>query len=338
MRRFQFTLLSISIVACLSGTLQAKEPDVKQVPVAVSNPASGVRTDRVEIDSPFDVEKTRSVVVTDGESTLPAQLLGDRIVFVARDVPSMGCKLYWLKPTYGRPSGRVGGHSAKQIVVGENDFIRATIDPNTGAVSSLFEKGGKHELVPKTLQTCILAITRGETRENMTFKNSDVIENGPCRMTIRSDYVYSNSTLVQDIVLYEGVPRVDIKITIDWQEPTTADGPTLWLMLPMAVKDGKPAVESLTGNTSSSWGDVSCKEYGVAMFGNGIFRRGEDGTIAVLLVGPERPISNNGILELSFSIIPHRGGLNRSAMSKMSTTLARPMRAATSKKSLILNR
>jgi len=66
-----------------------------------------------------------------------------RVRFLANDVPAIGYKLYTVKPatTKTETSTDITGS------VVENEFYRVTIDPASGAISSIFDKQLKRELV-----------------------------------------------------------------------------------------------------------------------------------------------------------------------------------------------
>jgi hypothetical protein len=81
-----------------------------RVAVAVSNSLSVARTDKVDIDSPFDVEKIRGVVVSDGQSSVPAQLSGDQITIIARNIPPRAAGCTGSNPARIRPPR---GHRAR---------------------------------------------------------------------------------------------------------------------------------------------------------------------------------------------------------------------------------
>ena len=45
-----------------------------------------------------------------------------------------------------------------------------------------------------------------------------LVESGPVRATVQVKHKFQNSTIVQEINLYAGVPRVDINMHVDWHE------------------------------------------------------------------------------------------------------------------------
>lgn len=312
------TAAIIAVTALIAIPVAAKQP-AKPVAVAVSNTLACVRTDTVEVDSPFDVETTPSVVATDGKSSYPAQVIGDRILFVARDVPSRGCRLFWLTPA----SGSAGSSLSARALTIENGFIRVSVDPKTGAVSSIFDKNLKRELVDTGKQACVLEVLRGDRREGAVLKQTDLVENGPARATIRSEFGYGKSSIVQDVTLYESIPRVDVKFTVDWQETSS--------MLAANVPTSIAAAEAPLGSGPKAssprrWADISERGWGITVLStDDCFPRADGKGFALPLVCKDKP---QGLFDVSYAICSHKGSYDPSAAELLSDSLCAPLNAS----------
>ncbi len=317
MRSFWLTVTFI--ITTLPSLLCAKG-QVTPIAVAVSNPSGWERTDSVDVDSPFDVEKTHAVVITNGKVSFAGQVVGDRITFVAKDIPGKSCRLFWIKPVASRASSRL---SARSLTL-ENEHARVSIDPKTGAVSDLFSKLAGKQLVPKGAQACTIEFAQAGKPSTVKLEQVDLIENGPARATIRSEYKCGGSSLVQDVVMHEGLPRVDVKVTVDWQGTPDAE---LIIAIPIALKDAKASFGPRIGTVGYDWSDLSNRKEGVTVIGDGNFPITADGSaIRLIVAGPGTP--RTGMIELSYSIFPHPGGFNPSLTDQVIDMLANPLRGA----------
>jgi alpha-mannosidase len=160
-----------------------------------------------------------------------------QIVFVARDVPSLGYRTYYLTAADTAETGS----AATQIQLDaekdardprrplgsdviENPFYRLTIDRATGFVS-LFDK----ELNRDILRNAEIAAVeeRGgnyigvEPATGRTIPavvdNIKVEENNRVRSIIRLDLRIADVPIIQRITVYRELKRVDIENTVDWR-------------------------------------------------------------------------------------------------------------------------
>jgi len=49
-------------------------------------------------------------------------------------------------------------------------------------------------------------------------RKSEIIENGPVRLVLRQERQFYKSTIIQNIIIYKTLPRIDFETEIDWQE------------------------------------------------------------------------------------------------------------------------
>ena len=126
----------------------------------------------------------------------------------------------------------------------ENEFLRVKIDPQTGCMTSLFDKrsgteslapaetdtgGPKTSICGNLLQTFVdkpkqwdaWNIDADFEKQHWDLDKADevkLIESGPLRAIIQIKNHFQNSTFVRDITLYAGIPRVDVKMQAEWHE------------------------------------------------------------------------------------------------------------------------
>ena len=116
-----------------------------QQTLVVFNPLNWQRTSLVETD----LDRGRELVDLASNQAVPYQVLSSgesyrHIRFMAKDVPSVGYKAYALRETKLDPPTPEAIASAGVL---ENQFYRVVLDPDTGAVKSIFDKELNKELV-----------------------------------------------------------------------------------------------------------------------------------------------------------------------------------------------
>jgi alpha-mannosidase len=219
------------------------------VPVVVYNTLSWSRSDVVEIEVQLP-EPAAGVEVVDakGQRVLFQLLRFDHATYRARllllaNPPSLGYKTYFVRPASGKPATISSDLKASPKML-ENEFIRVTIDPATGCMTSLFDKRSQTEalapsetdtggpkdrtcgnllqaFVDKPKQWDAWNIDADFENQHWDLDQADavkLVESGPLRAVIRMKNHFQNSTFVRDITLYAGVPRVDVQTHADWHE------------------------------------------------------------------------------------------------------------------------
>ncbi|MCL6544441.1 MAG: hypothetical protein K6T61_04375 [Bryobacteraceae bacterium] len=226
-------------------------PFARSMPLVVFNPLSWTRDDVVRAHvslygdaSPGDIDDYRKGVRLVDETGAPVPFYVEQssgtvsraleIVFVARSVPSLGYKTYFVVPaeqpeTY--PAASVitpDSEPAKpKRVLGsdqfENRFYRVSVDRATGAVT-VFDK----ELDRVVLKE--MEITGAEERGGDTLSKDvvsgraivnipgpvEVEENNPVRTVIRIPGNLGGIPVSQRLTLYAGLKRVDVENTVQW--------------------------------------------------------------------------------------------------------------------------
>jgi alpha-mannosidase len=161
-----------------------------------------------------------------------------QIVFVARDVPSLGYRTYSLVP--GAPAAfpaasrlaldrendlRDPRRPLGQDTI-ENDFYRVTVDKATGRVA-VFDKGLGRE-VGRDLEVVAVEERGGNNVATEAFTGRTVVnsvsdvtvdENGPVRTIARITGLVADIPIVQRVILYKELKRVDLENTVEWKGP-----------------------------------------------------------------------------------------------------------------------
>lgn len=160
------------------------------------------------------------------------------LAFIARGVPPVGYKSYFLVPGQQEaypPVAQVKldrdqDHKDPRRPLGsdvmENQFYRVTVDRATGQVTVL-DKELNQEVVK---QGGIVGVeergTNNVQREIETgraipfsLNDTDLEENNSVRATLRLTGWIADIPIVQRLTLYQGLKRLDIEDSLDWKEP-----------------------------------------------------------------------------------------------------------------------
>lgn len=126
-----------------------------------------------------DVDNWRAQIVdkVTGQA-VPLEVIGGgkdfrRVRFVARDIPSLGYKVYELRETGKSPELA----AMEQGTILESPYYRVTLDPQTGALRSIYDKQLQHELVDQQSAYRFgqyLYVTGGDETPNAIIQYSHV--------------------------------------------------------------------------------------------------------------------------------------------------------------------
>ena len=211
--------------------------DEHQRHIVVFNPLSFDRTDVVRVtrfppDKPFDLiddETGRKVpyqlVELDGPLA-PVPYAPQRwgrgqferhelfdLVFLAENVPSVGYKTYRLASREEAPGFEsnlsVQGHTI------ENRFFKVTLDPQTGAVASVYDKDLARELIdrqaPHQLNQLVAKWVQTGKTAGASAAEIGIGQRGPvCASLIARGSGPGCPQLTQEVILYNDLKRIDL--------------------------------------------------------------------------------------------------------------------------------
>ncbi len=227
--------------------------------ILVFNPLPWARTDVVESEVQLSsAEKEFRIQDSKGSTVRIERVKEDpstnrtHIRFRADEIPALGYKTFTVKE-FAKDAIRVIAEiqspyrqSADHL---ENEFLDVRIDPQTGCITSLFDKRSNTEsLAPAVQSEGSPANLNGKPCGNLlqafvdkpkewdawnvdadfTKQHTDLIqadsvklvEDTPIRAVVRVEKHTQTSKLIQDITLskFPAVPRLDVKMTADWNE------------------------------------------------------------------------------------------------------------------------
>jgi alpha-mannosidase len=212
----------------------------KGVPILVFNPLAWERTDLVDFTvqmpaatSAIEIVNTAGKVLHAESSLQNPETHTYTVRALVLEVPSLGYEMVFARPASAANAAagvQVGadGHTL------ENEFVRVTVDPKNGCITSLLNKKSNFEAIaaggcgnqlqafkdtPKDYDAWNIDADFDKVFTNLDMVDSvQLTEHDALRAVLRVTRHWQASTFVQDITVYNGLPRVDIVTDIDWHE------------------------------------------------------------------------------------------------------------------------
>ncbi|HEV2349235.1 MAG TPA: glycosyl hydrolase-related protein [Terriglobia bacterium] len=161
------------------------------------------------------------------------------LIFLARDVPSLGYKTYYLTPaeqaaslpaasrvTLDRDRDLKDPRRPLGVDVMENDFYRVAVDKATGGVA-IFDKQLNRDVVrdmqiagaeERGTNNVQAELNTGRTIPT-TIVGTALEENNTVRTVLKISGWMADIPITQRLILYQGLKRLDIENSLDWKEP-----------------------------------------------------------------------------------------------------------------------
>ncbi len=168
-------------------------------------------------DRPVPVQDVQSWATSGGQR---------RLTFTA-DLPPLGWRTYRIVPVEAAPASETSLSATDHTL--ENRFFRLEIDPQTGQIASLFDKRHGVEVFAGPAARAVVIDDPSDTWSHNVFRFQDeigqfmatsvrLVESGPVLTTVRVKSAFGASTLTQDFTLYDDLPQIDVRATVDWRE------------------------------------------------------------------------------------------------------------------------
>jgi alpha-mannosidase len=329
------TILQQSLQAIASLIKLPKPPASDAKPIVVFNALNWTRSQIVSI--PIVLEYCQ---VRDLENNLIFTQIttGDRVQFLAQDIPSVGYKVYWLLPKKVILDRE---NQEEQNFILENQDLKVTINPNTGDIDSIYDKTKRKEILSAPGNQLQAFIDKGQYWDAWnidpeyqqkplppaTLKSIQWLEKNTLEQTIRVIRVIGKSQFIQDYILEKHSPILKITTIVDWQEthvlvkaafPLTIESnhATSEIACGAIERPTKPetAAEKAKWETSAlKWVDLTdeTQNYGVSLLND--CKYGYDikpNQIRITLlrspIWPD-PNSDTGKHQFTYAIYPHQG-------------------------------
>ena len=218
------------------------------VSVVIFNPLSWPRTELVEVLAQLPSAPPNVEVIDSAGKVVASQLIDlDTVTHRARflilaTVPPVGYATFHLRGTSKLSSVEQRVTATDRSM--ENEFLRLTLDPKSGCITSLYDKLLHSEvLAPSAIDTggpktsvCgnLLQAFHDKPKAWDAWNIDDDFENqhwdidkadevklltaGPLRAILRVKKHFQTSTFIQDLVLNASSPRLDVNMSADWNE------------------------------------------------------------------------------------------------------------------------
>ena len=180
-----------------------------------------------------------------------------RLAFIARDVPALGYRTYRAVAVTGA-GGDAGWHPVDGTAI-ENEAFAVRVDPERGgAVVSLVEKGTGKELIQRGRAGNELLAYReypnhphfaegpwhltpdGRSTSSVAYPATVTTEESPIGRRIRIEGPFERSRRTQEIVLWDGIGRVDCSTRLD---DYSGQDTLFRIHYPIALEGGRPVSE-----------------------------------------------------------------------------------------------
>ena len=279
------------------------------VPVVLFNSLSWPRTDVTEVEAQLPGHATQIEVLEPTGRPADAQLLSidpetNRARFLLLShTPSLGYQTYFVHGSTHSPFIHAQLKASANTL--ENEFIRVKIDPQTGCMTSLYDKrsgteslapaetdtgGPKNSICGNLLQTFVDKPQKWDAwnidadfeKQHWDLDKADevkLVESGPLRAVIEVKNHFQNSTFIRDITLYAGISRVDVKTQVEWHEkhillkvafPVSAHNDKATFEIPFGSVErpttrNSPAEQAQFEVPAYRWADLSDLKHGLSL-------------------------------------------------------------------------
>jgi alpha-mannosidase len=178
------------------------------------------------------------------EREIPSQIQRDQdsayLLFYAEEIPELGYQVYWLKGDY--PTGETASHHPSQVPaessassdawVLENKTLRVNIDPQTGNLSSVFDKVQQRQVLSDAGNQLQFFKDSGQYWDAWNIdpdyakqalplaklKQICWLERGDIQQRLRVVRQFGQSEFQQDYILQMRSPILKIATLANWQE------------------------------------------------------------------------------------------------------------------------
>ncbi|MDV2996091.1 MAG: hypothetical protein N4J56_005745 [Chroococcidiopsis sp. SAG 2025] len=342
-------ILNQSLQAIASQINFPPPPHPEAQPIVVFNSLNWVRPQVVELTVPNLQDTNWQICNSTGESVQSyisvAEFTGDRqtsttiISFLAKDIPAVGYRLYWLcrRPNFIALSSQVASYTEYVI---ENEYLRVTVDSHTGDLSSVFDKINRWEVLSGAGNQLQAFQDSGQYWDAWNIDpnyaqhplpSAELISiNQHCDRDLIQSCVsvarkIGQSIFSQDYILEMGSPVLKIKTSVDWQERhvmvkaafplnVSADYANYEIPCGAIARPTQPQTSEEKAKwevPALRWADISTSDRGVSLLNDCKYGYDcqPDRLRLTLLRSPvwPDPEADAGLHEFTYALYPHAG-------------------------------
>lgn len=320
--------------------------------VVVNNTLGFERSDIATFEVPEDMT---NVAVRDenGNEIVCQRIEGNKAIFFAQGVPANGYKSYAIVEATKECTDKVSLSKDEA----ENKFVKIKFDEK-GQITSFVHKGQNRELLkngavgnaiqafedkPMCFDNWDIDIYYKEKMWNVdNVQNIEVAEVGAVRSTLRIERKFLESTIVQNIHVYNDIERVDFETVIDWKERDVL----VKTAFPIEINASEATYEIQYGNVTRpthnntswdvaafevcghKWADLSEGDFGVSLLNNCKYGHDiKEGNMRLTLLKSScdpNPDADKEVHHLTYSIYTHNGDWKEGKTSQKAYELNTP--------------
>ncbi|MDJ0726542.1 MAG: alpha-mannosidase [Prochloraceae cyanobacterium] len=337
-------ILSDSMDAIAARILFPTPPKSNAIPIIVFNSLNWKRSEVVSLD----LEGVNWEIYTLEAKKLSTQISHDnKLLFLAEDVPSVGYKVFWLSRSDREKETKININSDRQGFVLENEFLKVKVNPQTGDLTSIFDKRDRREILNGAGNQLQAFQDRGQywdawnidpnyeryRLDDTQLKSIEHLEFGPIRFLVRVARQLGKSEFIQDYILETNSPLLEIATIVNWQEthvlvkaafPLNLNCDRVTHEIPFGAISRPTNPETSTEKAKweipiSRWlnfdldntDSANCQDYGVSFLNDSKYGCDikSDRMRITLLRSPVWPDPNadRGKHQFSYAVYPHQG-------------------------------
>ncbi|MEH2232244.1 MAG: alpha-mannosidase [Nostoc sp.] len=231
-------ILQESLLAIASHITLSEPPKPDSQPIFVFNSLNWQRSEVVSVALPTPPTTTQEWQIYDASGNQLISQLSEpsTILFLATEIPPVGYRIFWLSPSLSSTDemNSVSPSSPPLFPdwILENEFLRVVIDPDTGDLSSVFDKTYQREVLSGAGNQLQAFKDSGQYWDawnidpnyaqhplpSTNLQSIQWLEQGPVQSRVRVVRQLGESEFCQDYILQAGSPLLNIATTVNWQE------------------------------------------------------------------------------------------------------------------------
>ncbi|BAK81219.1 alpha-mannosidase [Candidatus Arthromitus sp. SFB-rat-Yit] len=264
--------------------------NLKDQSVIVFNTLGFDRDDIVEFDVPNNIK--HPLLIDENGDKVVCQLIGDsKAIFFGKNIPANGYKTFKIVEA---SDVKIKTDLTLTNDLAENKFFKIKFD-DKGQIISLINKLQNREILK---DGCIGNQLQAFEDKPMCFDNWDIdiyykekmwliddvqnieiTENGPVRSTLKIKRKFLDSTIIQNVHIYNDIERIDFETYVDWKESDVL----VKVLFPVDINTKEATYEIQYGNVTRpthnntswelaafevcghKWADLSEGDFGVSL-------------------------------------------------------------------------
>ncbi|MEH2419328.1 alpha-mannosidase [Nostoc sp.] len=221
-------ILQSSLLAIASHITLSEPPKSDSLPIFVFNSLNWQRSEVVSVALPTPEEW--QIYDASGKQLISQLSQPSTLLFLATEIPPVGYRIFWLSPS--SPSLPIPHSPLLPDWILENEFLRVVIDPDTGDLSSVFDKTYQREVLSGAGNQLQAFKDSGQYWDawnidpnyaqhplpSTNLQSIQWLEQGPVQSRVRVVRQLGESEFCQDYILQAGSPLLNIATTVNWQE------------------------------------------------------------------------------------------------------------------------